>query len=119
MLNANENPPALQSPHPGPLLLFCFSCNGATHPKSGQCCWSPSAGSGWSSWQWARSIAKNTRITREMRFGWAQVGDRLEERFRIHNRGIFPLLNAEIEDHSSHAGLQPGEGDSGRFARSD
>lgn len=60
------------------------------------------------SWLWARSIAKNTRLTREMRFGWAQVGDRLEERFTIQNRGIFPLLNAEIEDHSSMPGYNPG-----------
>lgn len=53
------------------------------------------------SWQWARSIYKNTRITREIRFGWAQVGDRLEERFTVHNGGVYPIINAEIEDHSS------------------
>jgi uncharacterized protein (DUF58 family) len=52
-------------------------------------------------WLWARSIYKHTRITREIRFGWAQVGDRLEERFTVHNVGIFPLISAEIEDHSS------------------
>ncbi len=59
-------------------------------------------------WLWARSIYRNTRITREMRFGWAQVGDRLEERFSIQNRGLFPLLSAEIEDHSSMPGYRAG-----------
>jgi uncharacterized protein (DUF58 family) len=53
------------------------------------------------SWLWARSIYRNTTLTREMRFGWAQVGDRLEERFAIQNRGIFPLLCVEIKDHST------------------
>ena len=53
------------------------------------------------SWLWARSIYKNISITREMRFGWAQVGDRLEERFTIKNSGAFPVVGAEIEDLSN------------------
>jgi uncharacterized protein (DUF58 family) len=59
-------------------------------------------------WLWARSIYLNTRITREVRYGWAQVGDRLEERFTVQNRGVFPLLNAEVEDHSSMPGYSAG-----------
>jgi uncharacterized protein (DUF58 family) len=59
------------------------------------------------SWLWARSIYRNTTLTREMRFGWAQVGDRLEERFTIQNRGIFPLLSVEIEDHSTLPDYHP------------
>jgi hypothetical protein len=39
-------------------------------------------GGGWLvSYLWARSLAQGLRLTRETRFGWAQVGDRLEERF--------------------------------------
>ncbi|PKN92249.1 MAG: hypothetical protein CVU44_13995 [Chloroflexi bacterium HGW-Chloroflexi-6] len=59
-------------------------------------------------WLWARSIFRNTRIMREIRFGWAQVGDRLEERFTVENRGFLPLLNAEIEDHSTMPGYNAG-----------
>lgn len=60
------------------------------------------------SWLWARSIYKNTRLVREIRFGWAQVGDRLEERFTVQNQGIFPLLSAEVIDHSSMPGYNAG-----------
>ena len=30
------------------------------------------------SYVWARSLARGLGLVREMRFGWAQVGDRLE-----------------------------------------
>jgi uncharacterized protein (DUF58 family) len=36
-----------------------------------------------------------------MRFGWAQVGDRLEERFTITNTGLVPGIWVEINDYSS------------------
>jgi len=36
-----------------------------------------------------------------MRFGWAQVGDRLEERFTLFNDGSFPALWVELDDCSS------------------
>ena len=32
------------------------------------------------SYLWARSLAQGLKLKREMRFGWAQVGDQLEER---------------------------------------
>ncbi|MBA3531410.1 MAG: DUF58 domain-containing protein [Ardenticatenales bacterium] len=53
------------------------------------------------SYLWARSLAKGLRLTRERRFGWAQVGDRLEERFTLYNDGWAPALWIEILDHST------------------
>jgi uncharacterized protein (DUF58 family) len=53
------------------------------------------------SWLWARSLAHSLRLVREMRFGWMQVGDRLEERFTIENYGWAPALWVEVVDHST------------------
>lgn len=50
---------------------------------------------------WAWSLAYNLRLEREMRFGWAHVGDQLEERFTLTNLGIIPALWVEIIDHST------------------
>ncbi|HEX7587562.1 MAG TPA: DUF58 domain-containing protein, partial [Anaerolineae bacterium] len=50
---------------------------------------------------WVRTLAGGLRLTREMRFGWAQVGDRVEERFTLSNTSWVPALWAEIEDHST------------------
>ena len=36
---------------------------------------------------WARSLADQLSLRREMRFGWAQVGDRLEQRFTLGQPG--------------------------------
>jgi uncharacterized protein (DUF58 family) len=36
-----------------------------------------------------------------MRFGWAQVGDRLEERFTLENSGTAPAVWVELVDHST------------------
>jgi len=55
----------------------------------------------WISYRWARSLARGLRVTREMRFGWAQVGDRLEERFTLINDGWAPALWVELIDHST------------------
>jgi uncharacterized protein (DUF58 family) len=41
-----------------------------------------------------------------MRFGWAQVGDRVEERFTLANRGVLPALWVEVVDHSTMPGYQ-------------
>jgi uncharacterized protein (DUF58 family) len=69
------------------------------------------------SFLWARSLAKNLRLVREMRYGWAQVGDQLEERFALENTGGFPIPWVEIDDQStlpgyliSRATLVPAEG---------
>ncbi len=53
------------------------------------------------SYFWARSLAQYVRLRREMRFGWAQVGDRLEERFTLDNQGWAPAVWVEIIDHST------------------
>jgi uncharacterized protein (DUF58 family) len=50
---------------------------------------------------WVRSLVRGLVLTREVRFGWAQVGDRLEERFTLRNDSIFPALWVQILDHST------------------
>jgi uncharacterized protein (DUF58 family) len=59
------------------------------------------------SYFWARSLARNLRLVREMRFGWAQVGDRLEERFTLYNDGWLPGLWVEVRDGSTLPDYQP------------
>jgi len=51
-----------------------------------------------------RSIAAYLKLTREMRFGWVQVGDLLEERFTLKNDGWIPATWVEIEDRSTLPG---------------
>ena len=53
------------------------------------------------SYLWARALVNGLSLTREMRFGWAQVGDQLEERFTLKNRSIFPALWVEIIDDTN------------------
>jgi uncharacterized protein (DUF58 family) len=53
------------------------------------------------SYFWAVGLGKNVRLVREMRYGFAQVGDRLEERFTLKNAGLFPVIWAEVVDHST------------------
>lgn len=55
---------------------------------------------------WARSLARHLRLQREMRFGWAQVGDRIEERFTLVNHGWAPGLWVEVVDHTDMPGYQ-------------
>ena len=50
---------------------------------------------------WARSLAQGLELTREMRFGWAQVGDKLQERFTLVNHNWAPAVWVEIIDHST------------------
>jgi uncharacterized protein (DUF58 family) len=59
-------------------------------------------GGAWAvAWLWVRSLARNLKLTREMRFGWAQVGDTLEERLTLDNYGWAPALWVEINDQSN------------------
>ena len=44
-----------------------------------------------------RSLATNLKLVREMRFGWVQVGDVLEERFTLKNEGWIPATWVEIK----------------------
>jgi uncharacterized protein (DUF58 family) len=53
------------------------------------------------SYYWARSLATGLSLKREMRFGWAQVGDQLEERFTLVNRSRLPALWVEILDQTN------------------
>jgi len=55
---------------------------------------------------WARELTRNLHLVREMRFGWAQVGDRLEERFTLVNFGWVPALWVEVVDQSTLPGYQ-------------
>ncbi len=58
------------------------------------------------SYLWARSLALGLKLMREMRFGWAQVGDRLEERFTLVNDGLLPGLWVEVVDETTMPGYQ-------------
>ncbi len=58
------------------------------------------------SFLWISSLAQHLSLVREMRFGWAQVGDRLEERFTLENHGWASCLWIEIEDQSNLPGYQ-------------
>jgi uncharacterized protein (DUF58 family) len=53
------------------------------------------------SWVWALALSRNVTLTRQMRFGWAQVGDRLIERFTVHNDSWAPAVWVEILDEST------------------
>lgn len=57
---------------------------------------------------WVRSLARGLRLTREMRYGWAQVGDRVEERFELTNQGVLPALWVQVADHSTMPGYRVG-----------
>lgn len=50
---------------------------------------------------WVRSLEKGLRIDREIRYGWATVGDTLEERFALVNTASFPALWVEVRDQST------------------
>jgi uncharacterized protein (DUF58 family) len=63
-------------------------------------------------WWWVRGLARSLTFQREMRYGWAQVGDRLEERFTLTNSFILPVTWITIKDHSTlpdhHASIATG-----------
>jgi uncharacterized protein (DUF58 family) len=50
---------------------------------------------------WIRSLAHGLRFTRETRFGWAHVGDILEERFTLSKNGWLPAVWVEVRDQSN------------------
>lgn len=52
-------------------------------------------------WWWARGLARSLQFKREMRYGWAQVGDRLEERFTLTNGFTLPATWVAVQDHST------------------
>jgi uncharacterized protein (DUF58 family) len=50
---------------------------------------------------WTLSLARHLFLERKMRYGWAQVGDQLEERFTVINDSFLPGLWLEVGDHSN------------------
>lgn len=50
---------------------------------------------------WTRALSRSIVLSREVRFGWTQVGDRLEERFVLTNSCPLPALWLEVHDHSN------------------
>jgi uncharacterized protein (DUF58 family) len=53
---------------------------------------------------WAHQMAHHVTARRALRYGWVQVGDRLEERFEVRNTSWLPLLWAEVDDASDLPG---------------
>jgi len=53
---------------------------------------------------WVRSLARGLALFRERRFGLAQVGDTLEERFTVINNSPWPALWFEVLDESTLPG---------------
>ena len=61
---------------------------------------------------WVRGLQRSLVFEREMRFGWAQVGDRLEERFTLKNSFLLPATWVTLHDQSTlpdhHASVATG-----------
>lgn len=60
------------------------------------------------SYLWAYQLSKGITLNRQRRYGWAQVGDVVEERFIIHNDSWVPILWARIVDFSDLPGYNAG-----------
>jgi uncharacterized protein (DUF58 family) len=58
-------------------------------------------------WFWIRSLARGVSLIREVRFGWAHVGDLVEERFTLINKGWAPAVWVEVLDHSTMPAYDP------------
>lgn len=52
-------------------------------------------------WRWVHGLAGSLQFKREMRYGWVQVGDRLEERFTLTNRFMLPATWVAVYDQST------------------
>ncbi|MBN1217793.1 MAG: DUF58 domain-containing protein [Anaerolineae bacterium] len=71
-------------------------------------------------WLWAKQMQKHVSLTREKRYTWTRVGDRLEERFTLNNTGLLPVLWVEVDDYSNVPGYHPDRAtgvDSNNFQR--
>jgi uncharacterized protein (DUF58 family) len=55
---------------------------------------------------WAQQMARHVVAQRELRYGWMQVGDRLEERFSLANSSWLPVLWTEVLDESDLPGYE-------------
>ena len=57
---------------------------------------------------WTRSLARGILLIRRVRFGWAQVGDRLEEQFELRNASWLPGVWVELDYQSTMPEYRPG-----------
>jgi uncharacterized protein (DUF58 family) len=53
---------------------------------------------------WSLSLSRHLTLERLMRYGWAQVGDVLEEQFIVTNKSPLPGVWLEVDDHSNLPG---------------
>jgi len=60
------------------------------------------------SYLWARQLSRGISLQRQRRYGWAQVGDIIEERFILHNDSWVPAIWAEVRDFSDLPGYHAG-----------
>lgn len=61
-----------------------------------------------SGWVWIHQISHSIALKRELRYGWVQVGDILEERFTLTNTGLLPVIWIAVQDHSQIPGYRTG-----------
>jgi uncharacterized protein (DUF58 family) len=59
-------------------------------------------------YHWARQLQRHVTVGRRLRYGWVQVGDRLEEQFTMVNDSWLPVLWAEVIDESNLPGYEVG-----------
>jgi len=55
---------------------------------------------------WVRHLSKGLVGSRQLRFGWMAVGDRLSEQFVIHNYSLLPAFWVEVVDEGNVPGYQ-------------
>ncbi len=60
------------------------------------------------SFLWTVFLGRGLSIKREMRYGWAQVGDALQERYTLYNDSRLPAPWLEVLDHSNIPDYQSG-----------
>ena len=89
------------------IITFCFFCIQLfTSSRTWEILFISFGGTLALGYFWARSLEKNLWLNREMRSGWAQVGDQLRENFFIANDSRFPALWVTILDYSTFPGYQ-------------
>ena len=57
---------------------------------------------------WANTLRTNLELIHERRYGWAKVGDRLEERFVLRNSGWLPAVWVDIDYQTTMPNYLPG-----------
>lgn len=57
---------------------------------------------------WTFFLGRGLSLNREMRYGWAQVGDVLQERYTVYNDAFPPAVWLEVQDHSTIPDYQTG-----------